>query len=285
MRRAVIGVLAFVFPGLQFALAGRWWQSWAASLAVSVPVALVIAAGSWLGTSFLWLSAAVLVVCLAVRAVLAVVVRPEGVRPSAWLIIVWLLGSEVVTRLPVLAVRLSAAEPFRTPSSAMEPTLIAGDNVFAFKAGPGATWGRGSVIAYTSGSGPTYMKRVIGLAGDRVVIRAGMVEVNDAPLTRGQCEADRPATDRPSLVCVLEESDGRRWKTWPITERQSDGSWLVPPDSLFLMGDFRDNSHDSRWEGFINVSQVVGVAHQIHWSSTGTSVELKRIGRSLDTLD
>ena len=285
MRRALIAVLAFVFPGVQFALAGRWWQSWALSLAVSVPMALVVAAGGWLGTSFLGLFAAVLVVCLAGRAVLAVVVRPEGVRPSAWLIIVWLLGSEVVTRLPLLAARLSAAEPFRFPSASMEPTLIAGDNVFAFKAGPAATYGRGSVIAYKAGSGSTYMKRVIGLAGDRVLIREGIVEVYDAPLTRGRCEADHPATDRTSLVCILEESDGRRWKTWPITEHQSDGSWVVPPDSLFLLGDYRDNSQDSRWEGFINVSQVVGVAHQIHWSSTETSVAWKRIGRSLDTLD
>jgi signal peptidase I len=134
------------------------------------------------------------------------------------------------------------------PSESMVGTLLIGDHVlvsrFGYDAGvPFTAWHiplwrqplRQQVIVFHPPipNQPDYVKRVIGLPGDRVEIRGGAVWVNGKPLT----EPYLP--DTPN--------------TW-----EDRGPYVVPPNSYFVMGDNRNNSFDSRYWGFVPRSSIVG---------------------------
>ncbi|MER2561488.1 MAG: signal peptidase I [Myxococcaceae bacterium] len=261
-----------MFPGSGEALDGRWTSAWALSLACWLPVVGVTALGSWLGAAFLPAFAVSMALSFGVRLVQAGVPRAEGQRPAWWLIALWLVGTEAVSRLPSLAVRLRLAEPFSQTSVSMEPTLKAGDQLFVFKQGPGAVYGRGSVIAH-SRDGLTYVKRVIGLPGDEVTIRGTDVFVNGIALHQGSCATN----DEPA--CVAEAIDGRRWKTLAGERGRIDQTWRLPNDTLFVLGDNRSDSYDSRWTSPVMTEEVVGTAHALHWAAS-----LHRLGLPLDDL-
>ncbi|MFZ6030912.1 MAG: signal peptidase I [Chloroflexota bacterium] len=134
----------------------------------------------------------------------------------------------------------------RVESVSMEPTLYAGDFVFvnrvAYTIGKPE---RGDVIVFRYPPDPTqipYIKRVIGLPGDRIDIENGQVLVNGYPLTEP----------------YLKDTTSR------------GGSWTVPAGSLFVMGDNRNNSSDSRAWGYVPYENVIGKAEVIylpvkHW--------------------
>jgi signal peptidase I len=135
----------------------------------------------------------------------------------------------------------------RVESVSMQNTLFAGDFVFvnklAYKLGKPE---RGDVIVFKYPPDPTqipYIKRVIGLPGDQINITDGQVFINGQPLNEPYLDA---ATAR-------------------------GGSWTVPPDSLFVMGDNRNNSSDSRSWGYVPFENIMGRAEVIylpmeHWA-------------------
>ena len=82
-----------------------------------------------------------------------------------------------------------------------------------------------------------YIKRVIGLPGDTVSIQGGEVYVNDVRLLEPYIKA----------------------------KSNSSGNWTVPPDSLFVMGDNRNNSSDSRAWGYVPIENVLGKAIFVYW--------------------
>ena len=95
-------------------------------------------------------------------------------------------------------------------------------------------------------AGKPYIKRIIGVAGDRIVIQNGQVLVNGIVL------------DEPYLFAV----DGT---AQPTTAHNEASTWTVPADSLFVMGDHRERSADSRDFGPILVKDVVGRAWLRYW--------------------
>ena len=166
----------------------------------------------------------------------------------------------------VLAVRTVVAEPYHVPSSSMVPTLLVGDQLIASKFAYG--WGkysspigllpdfsgrlfghapeRGDVIVFRLPRDPdtTYVKRLIGLPGDRIQMREGRLYINDAMVARraiGTFDGDRRYVETlPSgrEHEIIEISDTGRYDDTPV--------FVVPARHYFMMGDNRDNSLDSR---------------------------------------
>ena len=131
------------------------------------------------------------------------------------------------------------------PTGSMEPTIKIGDRVIVQKLffNPNELR-RGDVIVFwapagVSSTGDPLIKRVIGLPGDRVEARGGIVYVNGEPLQEPYI-MEKPKVDFEPPV-------------------------LVPPGNLFMMGDNRNNSYDSRYWGYENFNGVIGKADLIYW--------------------
>jgi signal peptidase I len=129
----------------------------------------------------------------------------------------------------------------RVESISMQPTLYAGNFVFVNKLS--YVLGeptRGDIIVFRYPPAPDqvpYIKRVIGLPGEVVRVTSGRVYINDQ---------------------LLAES-------YLTTATHQDGSWQVPPGHLFVMGDNRNNSSDSRSWGTVPLENVIGKAVVVYW--------------------
>ncbi len=195
----------------------------------------------------------------------------------------------------VLVLRSFLYEPFQIPSSSMVPTLQVGDYILVNKFNYGlrlpvtrtkvwdvASPERGDVMVFYPPHANTtyYIKRVIGIPGDRVQYRNKQLTVNGKPVPREwlaeipgsrrlQVGIERPRDDKSHLVQV----DRSR----PIR----DFSVVVRPGHYFMMGDNRDNSSDSRVWGQVPERDIVGqaVAIWMHWESVFSVPSFDRAGR------
>jgi signal peptidase I len=184
--------------------------------------------------------------------------------------------------LPLLIdyVREHQVESFRIPSSSMEPTILPGDILFADKRYncPGCKQAirRGDVAIFTYPNDRTlrYIKRIIGLPGDHVQIRGNAVSVNGVALKTRE-------TATPDGVRVTEEAGGRQWETlWAKDQSPlSDASFTVPAGQVFVLGDRRDASKDSRNFGTVPLQDVIGRARQIWFSHGREGVRWERLGQ------
>jgi signal peptidase I len=155
------------------------------------------------------------------------------------------------------AVRSSVADLFYVPSDSMAPTLRPGDTILVSRIGRDPA--RGDLVVFRGPAGRLLVKRVAAVGGDRVALRQGELWVNGrpAPLVLAP-DARRPLTAR-----YYTESGGRRhWVVFrePWAERSSFPERLVPRGHLFVLGDNRDRSDDSRRLGPVPVNEVVGRA-------------------------
>lgn len=174
----------------------------------------------------------------------------------------------------VLVVRTVVAEPYTVPSPSMVPTLLVGDELIASKFAYGYSKysspiglmpdfsgrlfdrapERGDVIVFRLPRDPstTYVKRLIGLPGDRIQMRAGRLYINDAIVARRAVSTFANEVGGyaiPSTLYVETLPNGREHEIVEIsdTERYDNTqTFVVPPKHFFMMGDNRDNSLDSR---------------------------------------
>jgi signal peptidase I len=160
----------------------------------------------------------------------------------------------VLTVLIFFLVHTFVAQPFRVEQRSMETTLLQDQYVLVDKLTPRwAPYERGDIIVFQppesmrSASGAPFIKRVIGLPGDRVELEDGLVLVNGVEL------------DEPYLFVRRGEPE----PTEPSFEGET--SWLVPDGALFVMGDHRAASADSREFGPIDTSTVLGRALLRYW--------------------
>lgn len=159
-----------------------------------------------------------------------------GLRRAFW----DALETIVISLALFLAINFITAR-IRVESISMEPNLIAGDfvivNKLAYRFDEPE---RGDIIVFRYPPQPTqtpYIKRVIGLSGDRVQVKKGNVFINGQYI------------EEPYLNV----------ETYP------DDIWMVPEDALFVMGDNRENSSDSRAWGMVPMENVIGKAEVVYW--------------------
>ncbi len=177
-------------------------------------------------------------------------------------------------------------KPYTVPSSSMSPTLEVGD-IFFVTASP--TVARGDVIVLGLPRDPSidYVKRVVGLPGDRIRVRHGLLSINGKTLVRtpdGPCSFTTGDGDPEDAQCYHEVLPGGRShviaKLNDTGPSNNTGEYVVPKGDLFVMGDNRDNSLDSRFPkevGYIPLENVRGVARVIYFSR-----DISRIFKRID---
>lgn len=168
-------------------------------------------------------------------------------------------------------IRFSPIRTFRLVSSNMEPSIHEGDLFFAdltrYSGGAGTAPVRGDVVLFEREDlrGSWSVARVIALPGEEIRIRNKRVFLDGQPLSdRWAHHAD------PEIYPVNALNPG------PYRQRDQYPARIIPEGSVFLMGDSRDNSYDSRFLGPVPVSALRGRALYIYWSS-----DEARIGRTL----
>jgi signal peptidase I len=175
--------------------------------------------------------------------------------------------SLVIAVILALFVRTWVFQAFKIPTGSMEPNLLVGDHLIvnkmqyaptltAFERAimPSRPIHRGDIIVFKFPQDPgrDFIKRVIGLPGDRLELHRKVVYINGKPLDEPYAHfLEPPSTDGPPRTDDLREEYG------PVT---------VPPHQYFMMGDNRDNSEDSRYWGFMPESYVKGQALFIYFS-------------------
>jgi signal peptidase I len=177
-------------------------------------------------------------------------------------------------------------QAYKIPSQSMEPTLLIGDHLLVNKfifGGNGAWYEkflpyrairRGDVIVFKFpfDDHPHYVKRVIGIPGDRVRIADQQVFVNGQVLTEPYVVHDPAApydpfsdTFPPTGPHFLRRLVRPEWADDILNHVQGD-ELVVPPDKYFVLGDNRDRSWDSRYWGFVDRDAVMGAPMVIYWS-------------------
>ncbi len=164
------------------------------------------------------------------------------------------LETLVLTVLIFFGIQSFVAQPFKVQQESMENTLIPDQYVLVDKLSPRwDPYSIGDIIVFNppatwaQGSNVPFIKRIIGVAGDQIELRDGLVYVNGV------------AIDEPYVY----QDDGVPQESLPAPGGATH--WVVPAGELFVMGDHRQNSADSRNFGPIEVSHVVGRAWLRYW--------------------
>ncbi len=199
------------------------------------------------------------------------------------------LESLVVTVILAIFGTTFLLQAFKIPTGSMEKTLLIGDhllvNKFAFAPSrsplsyflPYRTIRRGDVVVFKyPGSedrtepGEHYVKRVIGVPGDRIRIVHRQVFVNGEPLKEPYVTHDEPDTSYPGDDFPFPPGEFSRNVTphWDeeLPIHVKDGELVVPPGFYFAMGDNREHSWDSRFWGFVPRELISGRPLLIYWS-------------------
>lgn len=193
------------------------------------------------------------------------------------------LCAVLVTGLFIITFVLQA---FEIPSSSMENTLLIGDHVFVnrIQFAPKTKWigpllpyrdvHRGDIVVFLhpdpAYAGTFVVKRVMGIPGDRIHLRDGVVYRNGVALDEPYVLHDRDTLDpyRNNFPAVSTNDDPNISSYWIVDrDKYVQGDDLVvPPDHYFAMGDHRGVSLDSRYWGFIPKENVIGRPMFIYWS-------------------
>ena len=181
-----------------------------------------------------------------------------------------------------LVIRSCVVQAFKIPSGSMEDTLVIGDHLLVNKFIYGIKIPftetrmlkirnpiRGDVVVfeYPVDRSKDFIKRVIGVPGDKIAVRQKQVFVNGLPYHNPH-EVHKDAQILPP----------------ELSPRDNFGPIRVPARSYFMMGDNRDRSYDSRFWGFVKDSELAGKAFIIYWSWDSDSLRVRwdRIGQLIE---
>jgi signal peptidase I len=150
-----------------------------------------------------------------------------------------------------------STKAFRIPAGSMQPTLEIGDKLIAdMRAYNKKLPARGDLVVfrYPPNESILYVKRVIGLPGEKLELVGRMVYINGQPLKENYVQY------------VYPESINEHW-----------GPYIIPKSNYFMLGDNRDNSQDSRFWGYVSQSKIIGQACYLYWADNKS-----RIGKKLE---
>jgi len=217
--------------------------------------------------------------------------------------------------ISLLIVRTFFVQPFRIPTGSMLNTLQLGDQLLVSKIHYGlinpvngkviipiSTPMRGDIIVFEYPFNPRldgnrvnlrdedFVKRILGIPGDTVEIRAKRVFVNDQPVHEPYVQFTQPnVAANPNQSLIDQTFDLSKYfdhceESNPVCIIKRD--WMpkiiVPPGKYFVLGDNRDESYDSRYWGFVDQTSIKGKAFMIYWSWNGPGqIRWERIGSSL----
>jgi signal peptidase I len=216
----------------------------------------------------------------------------------------------------VLVIRSSVFSIYVIPTGSMLPTIKIDDRLFANKLAYGLmlpftdtqilTWDapkRGEIVLFKSpAEDQTFVKRIVGVGGDRITLQNGVLSINGI-LAQEVVQQDRSVMDDMGGEDAPETRELYRQRLLDMPEHfilrsRSGGvtfydsrTFVVPEGKIFLMGDHRDGSNDSRGWGFVNANQVYGRASFILYSTIPPSSWLSprfrtdRFFAKLDNLD
>jgi len=187
----------------------------------------------------------------------------------------------IIAILIAVFIRTFVVQAFKIPSGSMKPTLLVGDHILVNKFIYGVKipfvrttlipvkeprQGDIVVFIYPEDRSKDFIKRVIAVGGDTVAIRNKQIFVN------GTLYSDKAGVYIDPLIIP-----------GAMQPRDNFGPTKVPPGSLFVMGDNRDQSYDSRFWGFVDLKDVMGKAFIIYWSwdSGESNVRWSRLGQLL----
>ena len=200
----------------------------------------------------------------------------------------------------VLLLRSFLVEPFRIPSGSMIPTLLVGDFILVNK----FTYGlrlpvlntkfiplgiprRGDVVVFRYPEDPStpFIKRIVGLPGDRITYRDKQVSVNGVPqvyTSLGGYVGFKSAAANTGADLREEQLGDVRHQVLVTPQAPTfDGEYEVPVGQYFVLGDNRDNSRDSRYWGFVPDQNLIGRAFMI-WMNWDKGPTLGRIGTTIN---
>ena len=237
---------------------------------------------------------------------------PKSVEP----VVVEMARSFFPVILIVFVLRSFLYEPFKIPSESMVPTLVVGDFILVNK----FTYGvrlpvlnkkiidvgmpkRGDVMVfrYPEDTTKDFIKRVVGLPGDKITYKDKRLTINDQPITTEQLDSQTRVDDRlafqsydvireklgekPHISYLDPRAQGVRLAGVREFPNRSNCAYnddqmtcTVPAGHYFMMGDNRDNSEDSRYWGFVPEDNIVGKAVLV-WMNFSA---MKRIGTSIE---
>jgi len=180
------------------------------------------------------------------------------------LIILIIIGISSIFALIPLIIKGYVFQAYKIPSGAMEPTLLIGDHILVNKSYSSKNIKRGDIIVFIYPIDPRkdFVKRVIGLPGDKIELRDNKLFI------------DNDLVEEKYIFNPQKASRNRHSNFGPVA---------VPFNSLFVLGDNRDNSYDSRFWGFVNIDKVKGKVTKIYWSwnSKNKHVRWQRIGNTV----
>ncbi len=183
----------------------------------------------------------------------------------------------VIAVVLALFFRTFVVQAFKIPTGSMEPNLLIGDhllvNKFVFAPTlssleravlPTRAVRRGDVVVFKYPEDPErdFIKRVIGLPGETIELKDHRIHVNGRLI------------DEPYAHYLPRPEPGGPHEATSEDVRDHYGPVVVPANALFVMGDNRDNSQDSRYWGFLPVENIKGKALMIYWSYDGDSGSL-----------
>ncbi|MGC4059726.1 MAG: signal peptidase I [Aquabacterium sp.] len=207
----------------------------------------------------------------------------QGWQLSGVYALVFLLCNLLALPLLINHVRERQVASFHIPSRSMEPSVMQGDILFADRrynrpdSYTPVRRGDIAIFTYPNNRTMSYIKRVVALPGDRVRMSGRRVWVNDQLLTTQE-------TPTPQGVDVTESIDGHQWHVqWAKdTTPTPELSLAVPPGQAFVLGDNRSASVDGRSIGPVPLTDIVGKARQVWYSSHAGHVRWERFGLVLD---
>jgi signal peptidase I len=192
------------------------------------------------------------------------------------------------TAITILFIFTFIFQNFAIPSRSMASTLLVGDHVFADRASLAPPASGPRLIPYRplqrnepvvffkpilepDGTKMTLVKRVVGLPGDRIHLRDGILYVNGVAQNEPQTAKPTASDSNPyrdNFPLIPPDNIPGVTATWALNlpEHIQGDDLVIPPDSYFVMGDNRTNSLDSRYWGFVRRENLVGRPLFIYWS-------------------